>query len=106
MNWFILFMAGLFEVIWAVALKFTHGFTRPLASVITLLAMGASFYLLSIALRSLPLSTAYAVWVGIGAVGATIAGVLLFREPVTALKMISLLLVVLGIIGLKMASSA
>jgi len=104
MNWLILFFAGLLEIVWAVGLKFTDGFTRPVPSLVTLLAMVGSFYLLSLAMRSLPLSTAYAVWVGIGAVGAVIAGVVLFQESVTTLKVVSLLLVITGIVGLKVAS--
>jgi quaternary ammonium compound-resistance protein SugE len=106
MNWSILLLAGLFEVAWAVGLRYTDGFTRPAPTVVTLAAMAASFYLLSIALRALPLGTAYAVWVGIGAVGAAIAGVVLFQESVNMLKLVSLLLVVAGILGLKLASAA
>ncbi|MBL8245345.1 MAG: quaternary ammonium compound efflux SMR transporter SugE [Rhodanobacteraceae bacterium] len=103
MNWSILFLAGLLEVAWAIGLRHSAGFTRPLPSVLTLLAMGISFYLLSLALRTLPLGTAYAVWVGIGAVGTAIAGMLLFAEPASPLKLASLLLVVVGIAGLKLA---
>lgn len=106
MDWLILFLAGLLEVIWATGLKFTHGFTRPVPSLVTLAAMGGSFYLLSVAMRSLPLSTSYAVWVGIGVVGAAIAGIVFFQESVTPLKIVSLLLVVAGIIGLKLTSAA
>lgn len=103
MNWSILFLAGLLEVAWAIGLRHSAGFTRPLPSVLTLLAMGISFYLLSLALRTLPLGTAYAVWVGIGAAGTAIAGMLLFAEPASPLKLASLLLVVVGIAGLKLA---
>lgn len=106
MNWVILFIAGLLEIVWAVGLKFTDGFAKPVPSLVTLVAMVGSVYLLSIAMRTLPLSTAYAVWVGIGAVGAAIAGVVLFQESVSALKIVSLLLVIAGIIGLKFASAA
>ncbi|QIK80666.1 quaternary ammonium compound efflux SMR transporter SugE [Lysobacter sp. HDW10] len=105
MNWFVLVVAGLFEVVWAVGLKHTEGFTKLWPSVMTLLAMGISFYLLSTALRTLPIGTAYAVWVGIGAVGTAIAGIVLFNEPATFLKVMSLCLVVGGIIGLKLSSS-
>lgn len=105
MNWFILLVAGLFEVVWAVGLKYTEGFTRPLPSLITLVAMGLSFYLLSMALRQLPLGTAYAVWVGVGAVGTAAVGILWLGESVTPLKLISLGLVVAGIIGLKLAAT-
>ncbi len=103
MIWLILLLAGLLEVVWATGLKFTEGFTRPLPSLVTLLAMSGSFYLLSQAMRSLPLGSAYAIWVGIGVIGAAIAGVILFREPVSALKIISLLLIVAGIVGLKLS---
>mgnify|MGYP002079613894 FL=1 len=103
MNWSILFLAGLLEIAWAIGLRHSTGFTRPLPSVLTLLAMGISFYLLGLALRTLPLGTAYAVWVGIGAVGTAIAGMLLFAEPASPLKLASLLLVVVGIAGLKLA---
>lgn len=104
MHWWILVLAGLLEVVWAVGLKFTHGFSKPLPSVVTVLAMGASVWLLAIAMRTLPLGTAYAIWVGIGAMGAAIAGVVLFDEPLGALKLASLALVVCGIVGLKIAS--
>jgi quaternary ammonium compound-resistance protein SugE len=86
MNWLILVFAGLFEVVWAIGIKRTEGFTRLWPSVLTLAAMGISFYLLSVSLRTLPLGTAYAVWVGIGAVGAAIAGIFMFNETVTAMK--------------------
>lgn len=103
MSWSILFLAGLLEVAWAIGLRYSAGFTRPLPSLLTLLAMAISFYLLSLALRTLPLGTAHAVWVGIGAVGTAIAGMLLFDEPTSPLKLISLLLVVAGIAGLRLA---
>ncbi|MDR2549437.1 MAG: quaternary ammonium compound efflux SMR transporter SugE [Desulfobulbus sp.] len=106
MNWLLLFVAGLFEVVWAVGLKYTVGFTRLVPSLVTVGAMGASFYFLSVALRTLPLGTAYAVWVGIGAVGTAIAGIVLFHEAVTTLRLCSLILVVAGIVGLKLASPA
>ncbi|WP_310600238.1 quaternary ammonium compound efflux SMR transporter SugE [Desulfobulbus sp.] len=106
MNWLLLFVAGLFEVVWAVGLKHTAGFTKLVPSLVTVGAMGASFYFLSVALRTLPLGTAYAVWVGIGAVGTAIAGIVLFQEAVTPLRLCSLVLVVAGIVGLKLASPA
>ena len=105
MAWLLLFLAGLLEVVWAVGLKYTEGFTRLWPSVFTLAAMGASFYLLSAALRTLPLGTSYAVWVGIGAVGTAIAGIVLFQEAVTPLKLASLVLVVAGIVGLRLSST-
>lgn len=106
MLWFSLFVAGLLEVVWAIGLKHTAGFTRPIPSLVTLGAMGASFYLLAVALRSLPLGTAYAVWVGIGAVGTAIAGIVLFEEAATPARLFSLGLVVAGIVGLKLATPA
>jgi len=106
MSWLILFLAGLFEVVWAVGLKYTEGFTKLTPSLVTLAAMGASFYLLSVALRALPLGAAYAVWVGIGALGTAIAGIMLFHEAVTPLKLVSLLLVIAGIVGLKLSNAA
>ena len=104
MNWMLLVLAGLLEVGWAVGLKYTEGFSRLWPSVFTALAMVASFWLLSLALRSLPLGTAYGVWVGIGAVGTALAGMLLFHEPATPLKLASLVLVVACIAGLKLAT--
>jgi quaternary ammonium compound-resistance protein SugE len=105
MNWLILVIAGLLEVVWAITLKQTEGFTRLVPSLVTLGTMAASFYLLSVALRTLPLGTAYAVWVGIGAIGTAIAGVLIFEEAMTPLKLVSLVLVVAGIVGLRMTSA-
>lgn len=105
MNWLILIFAGLLEVVWAVGLKYTEGFSKPIPSIITIAAMLASVYFLSVAMRSLPLSIAYAVWVGIGMVGAVIFGVLVFKEPLTLFKLMSLLLITTGIIGLKLSSS-
>jgi quaternary ammonium compound-resistance protein SugE len=104
MNWLILIVAGLLEVVWAVGLKYTDGFTKPLPSVITVIAMAASFYCLSLAMRSLPLSIAYTVWVGIGMVGAVIFGVIFLKEPINLVKIISLLLIISGILGLKLSS--
>lgn len=104
MSWFILVIAGLFEVAWAVGLKYTEGFSRLWPSVLTVAAMIISFYLLSAALRTLPLSTAYAVWVGIGAVGTVIVGALFFQEVLTPLKLVSLVLVIAGIVGLRLAT--
>lgn len=104
MGWFWLLLAGVLEIVWAVGLKQTQGFTRLVPSVLTVLAMVASFYLLSLALRTLPLGTAYAVWVGIGAVGTTLAGIWLLGEPASVAKMLSLLLVVAGIVGLKLSN--
>lgn len=104
MTWLILILAGLFEVVWAVGLKYTHGFTRLGPSVITVAGMIVSFWLLATAMKTLPLGTAYAVWVGIGTIGAFVAGIVLFGEAVSALRIGSVLLIVLGLIGLKLAS--
>ena len=103
MAWTLLLVAGLLEIGWAVGLKYTEGFTRLWPSLATIAAMAASLALLGLALRTLPLGTAYAVWVGIGAVGTAIAGMLLFDEPASPLRLASLLLVVAGIAGLKLA---
>ena len=104
MNWILLFVAGLLEVGWAVGLRYTEGFTRLWPSVATSAAMLVSVLLLGIALKSLPVGTAYAIWVGIGAVGTAIAGMLLFGESASTIKMVSLLLLVAGIAGLKLAA--
>lgn len=101
MHWLILFIAGLFEVGWAIGLKFSAGFSRFWPSVWTVLSMGASVWLLGLALKALPVGTAYSVWVGVGAVGTVILGVVLFGEPVNAPRIISILLIVVGIVGLK-----
>ncbi|MCB5189663.1 quaternary ammonium compound efflux SMR transporter SugE [Methylobacillus arboreus] len=104
MAWFTLIIAGLLEIVWAVGLKYSHGFTRFWPSVGTIVAMVLSVVLLSIAMRSLPMGTAYAVWVGIGAVGAVIMGIFLFNEPTSAIRLISVALIITGIIGLKLAT--
>ncbi|KJQ36835.1 quaternary ammonium compound efflux SMR transporter SugE [Enterobacter bugandensis] len=104
MSWIILFIAGLLEVVWAIGLKYTHGFTRLTPSVITVTAMIASIVLLSWAMRSLPVGTAYAVWTGIGAVGAAITGILLLGESASLARIASLALIVAGIIGLKLST--
>lgn len=104
MAWVILLVAGLLEVGWAIGLKYTEGFTKPLPTVLTVLAMGASVGLLGLALRTLPVGTAYAVWTGIGAVGTAILGMVLFGEAATALRLACIALIVAGIVGLKFAS--
>ena len=104
MNWIALLVAGLFEVVWAIGLKYTQGFTRFWPSAITLAAMTASVLLLGWAMRSLPVGTAYAVWVGVGAVGTAILGIVLFGEAASAGRLVSLGLVIAGIVGLKLAS--
>ncbi|MBN1208410.1 MAG: quaternary ammonium compound efflux SMR transporter SugE [Myxococcaceae bacterium] len=106
MAWVLLIIAGLLEVCWAIGLKYTEGFTRPVPSLLTGLAIVASMVLLSIAARSLPIGTAYAVWVGIGALGAAVLGALLFHEPVTAPRVLFLALLLTSIIGLKLTSNS
>ncbi len=105
MPWVILFIAGLFEVAWAIGLKYTEGFTRLWPSVGTLAAMGLSVVLLGFAMRTLPVGTAYAVWTGIGAVGTVILGIVLFSEPATAARLLCLGLIMAGILGLKLTST-
>lgn len=101
MAWTYLFVAGLLEVVWAVGLKYTEGFTRLWPSVGTLAAMGASFYLLSTALRTIPVGTGYAVWTGIGAVGASLLGMLILGEPRDAGRLLGIGLIVCGIVVLR-----
>jgi len=104
MIWVIVLVAGLLEVVWAVGLKYTDSFTRFWPSLLTLVAMGASFYLLSIAMRSLPVGTAYAVWVGIGAVGTAIIGVVFLGEPASVPRLLSIFAIMIGIIGLRLSA--
>lgn len=104
MAWFILVLAGLFEVGWAIGLKYTEGFTRLWPTVGTLAAMVISLGLLGVAMKTLPVGTSYAVWVGVGAVGTAILGIVLLGEPASAGRLISLGLIVAGIVGLKLAS--
>lgn len=106
MAWVILVIAGFFEVGWAIGLKYTDGFTRLWPTVWTLLAMVISLWLLGIALKSLPVGTAYSVWVGVGSVGTVIIGILLLGEPVNSGRLISIGLIIAGVIGLKLASPA
>lgn len=106
MTWAILVLAGLFEVGWAVGLKYTDGFTRFWPTLWTVLAMIASVWLLGIAMKDLPVGTAYSVWVGVGAVGTVILGIVLLDEPANAARLISIALIVAGIIGLKLATPA
>ncbi len=104
MAWAVLVLAGLFEIGWAIGLKFTDGFTKLWPTVGTVVSMAVSLGLLGIAMKSLPVGTAYAVWVGVGAVGTAILGIVLLGEPANAGRMISLGLIIAGIIGLKLAS--
>ena len=104
MAWGILVVAGLFEVGWAIGLKYTQGYTRLWPTIWTILAMIASVWLLGIAMRSLPVGTAYSIWVGVGAVGTVILGIVLFGEPANAARLISIMLIIAGIVGLKLAT--
>jgi quaternary ammonium compound-resistance protein SugE len=104
MAWVYLAFAGLLEIVWAIGLKYTDGFTRLLPSAITILGMIGSVVLLGLALRDLPVGTGYAVWTGIGTVGAAILGMILFNEPATAVRIGCIALIVAGIIGLKLAT--
>ncbi|MBA4220888.1 quaternary ammonium compound efflux SMR transporter SugE [Bosea sp. (in: a-proteobacteria)] len=104
MAWTYLFFAGLFEIGWAIGLKYTHGFTRLLPTVLTVGSMAVSLGLLGLALKSLPLGTAYAIWTGIGTIGTAILGIVLFGEPATALRLACVGLIVAGIVGLKLVS--
>lgn len=104
MHWIVLLFAGLFEIVWAVGLKYTEGFTRLWPTLGTFAAMAVSFYLLSRAMTALPLGTAYAVWVGIGAVGTALVGMAVLGEPASAGRVVSIGLIVAGVVGLKLAS--
>ncbi|MBT3023443.1 MAG: quaternary ammonium compound efflux SMR transporter SugE [Candidatus Thiodiazotropha sp. (ex Lucina aurantia)] len=105
MAWIYLFVAGLFECGWAIGLKYTEGFTKPVPSLLTIAAMAISFWLLSVAMKTIPVGTAYAVWTGIGAVGVALLGMVMFGESRDILRIVSLLLIVSGIVGLKLISS-
>lgn len=104
MNWIILVLAGVFEIGWAIGLKYTDGFTRLWPTVGTAMAMFVSLGLLGMAMKTLPVGTAYAVWVGVGAVGTAILGITLFGEPANIGRLLSLLLILAGIVGLKLAT--
>ncbi|ERO64547.1 quaternary ammonium compound efflux SMR transporter SugE [Pseudomonas piscis] len=105
MSWIILFFAGLFEVGWAVGLKYTDGFSRPLPTALTILAMAISLGLLGMAVKELPLGTAYAIWTGVGAVGTVIAGIILFGESMALVRLASVALIILGLVGLKVSAA-
>lgn len=106
MKWIVLILAGLFETGWAIGLKYTEGFTRLRPTLWTILAMGISLWLLGIAMKSLPVGTAYSVWVGVGAVGTVILGIILFGESANTGRLISVVLIIAGIIGLKLTTAA
>jgi quaternary ammonium compound-resistance protein SugE len=104
LSWVYLFIAGIFEIVWAISLKYTYGFTRLVPSLITLTGMTISFYFLALATRVLPIGTAYAIWTGIGAIGAVIIGMLFLNEPINTLRILFVILILIGIIGLKISS--
>jgi quaternary ammonium compound-resistance protein SugE len=104
MAWLILMVAGLAEVGWAVGLKFTQGFTRPMPTALTVTAMVLSLWLLGLAVRTLPLGTAYAIWTGIGTVGTVVVGIMLFDEPASSVRLLCVALIVSGIVGLKLVT--
>ena len=104
MAWFDLFIAGIFEVVWSTCLKYSHGFTNVMFTVLTFIGMGFSFWFLAHAVKSLPMGTAYAIWTGIGALGAVIVGVILFKEPGTLVRLFFVAMLLTGIIGLKLTS--
>ncbi|NLY70722.1 MAG: quaternary ammonium compound efflux SMR transporter SugE [Clostridiales bacterium] len=105
MKWIYLFTAGCFEIFWAITLKYSYGFTKLVPSILTVIGMIVSFYFLSFALKSLPLGTAYAIWTGIGTVGTAIFGIILFKEPVSAMRLVFIALIIAGIIGLNVTTS-
>ncbi|WAM51243.1 DMT family transporter [Vreelandella venusta] len=105
MPWFYLLVAGVLEVVWAYAMKQSHGFSRLIPSLITISAMVASFWLLAVAMRSIPLGTAYTIWTGIGAVGAFLVGVAFLAEPVSTSRIIAMILIVLGLVLMKLSSA-
>lgn len=104
MTWLYLILAGFFEVEWALGLKYSQGFTKLIPSIFTIAGMIASFYFLSLALKNLPLGTAYAIWTGIGTVGTVILGIILFKEPFDVIRLICISLIIVGIVGLKVTS--
>ncbi|AUJ29738.1 MAG: multidrug efflux SMR transporter [Liquorilactobacillus hordei] len=104
MTWIYLIIAGLFEVVWATSMKLSHGFTNIFWDVVTLLGMLFSFYFLAIAIKHLPISIAYPVWTGIGAVGSILAGVILFRDQISVITWIFIFMLLVGIIGIKVTS--
>ena len=102
MEWIILLIAGFFEISWAIGLKYSHVFSQLVPSILTVICMIASFYFLALALKSLPLGTAYAVWTGIGTLGTVVLGIILFKEPATAMRLFCIALIISGITGLKL----
>lgn len=105
MSWFYLLLAGALEVIWAFSMKQSHGFTRLTPSIITLVTMIGSFWLLAVAMRTIPLGTAYTIWTGIGAIGAFLVGIMFFAEPVNAMRITAAILIVAGLVLMKLSSA-
>lgn len=105
MAWVILFIAGIFEIGWAIGMKYTDGFTKLIPSALTLISMILSVYLLSIAIKEIPIGTAYAVWTGIGIAGTSILGILIFNEPVEILKVLFISMILIAVVGLKIVSN-
>ncbi len=101
MYWFYLLIAGIFEIAWAIGMKLSDGFSNVTISILTVVGMILSFYFLSLALKNIPLGTAYAVWTGIGTIGTVILGILLFKEPVTVMRIVCITFIISGITGLK-----
>lgn len=105
MEWVYLVIAGFLEVGWAIGLKYSQGFTRILPSMLTVIGMAASFYFLSLSLKCLPLGNAYAIWTGIGTVGTVVLGIILFKEPISIMRLFCIAFIFIGIIGLKLLST-
>lgn len=105
MHWIYLVVAGIFEVLWALGLKYSQGFTKFVPSVFTIFGMITSFYFLSLALKNLPLGTAYAIWTGIGTIGTVILGIILFKEPMDFIRLVCIGFIIIGIAGLKLVSA-
>lgn len=103
MTWVVLFTAGIVEIVFALSLKYNQGFTKLVPSIVTMFAGGGSFYLLTLAIKTLPVGTAYAVWTGMGAVGVAILGILLFKESTDWIRLLSISFIVIGIVGLKLS---
>lgn len=106
MIWLILFIAGLFEIVWAIGIKYTDGFTKPVPSILTIISMIISMGLLSYSVKYLPVGTAYAIWTGIGAVGTAIMGIILFQESKELIRLFFIFLIVVGIVGLKLVETS
>lgn len=106
MAWFYLLIAGILEIVWAVAMKYSEGWTKLYPSLFTLVSMGIGFYFLSLAVKTLPLGTAYAVWTGIGTIGTVVFGVIFFKEPLDVIKAVCILLIITGIVGLRLFHKA